>query len=174
MSMKNGLKAEIKLMKEQMVSEKLLLLRQSRFPWCWKSSSSSPFLLPSLCSHGPGSDSLSPCKPQQAAVERGRIPKPCSSLSPPCSTRNVTSPCHAPCQDHTLSAAPPLTFTSCHWCQHHPGPVWVPFATGASTVLAQSGSPLPCSGAPYPPPGVRLCHLCSINSAPSAPQSLCT
>lgn len=38
MSMKNGLKAEIKLMKEQMISEKLLLMRQSRLPWCWKSS----------------------------------------------------------------------------------------------------------------------------------------
>lgn len=38
MSTKNGLKAEIKLMKEQMVSKKLLLVRQSRLPWCWKSS----------------------------------------------------------------------------------------------------------------------------------------
>lgn len=64
MSMKNGIKAEIKLMKEQMLSGKLLLVRQSRLSLCWKSSlwasSSSPFLLPSLRSRGPGSDRNQP------------------------------------------------------------------------------------------------------------------
>lgn len=64
------------------------------------------------------------------------------------------------CQDHT---------------PHHCSPADLPRSlTGASIIPAQFWSHLPCSGALYTPPVVNLCQWCSINSAPSAPQSLCT